>query len=113
MKKSEILALAKKQLWGGAASIAEDEEVHICNAILFVMKREVGAYLRGEDLRAWISELLGRDEEGHPHTTLTAWIWTHHPEAFEPPFEHHVLRTQVTRHAWIDWMIGYWEARGE
>lgn len=105
MKKSAMLKRAKKHLWDGSdTSIGVS---YICYAIGEAQETYANvakAEKVDSELCTWIAELLS----GHP--TYCSWLRAYHPELAA-----RASRTdlQVARHAWLDWMIKYWQERGE
>lgn len=110
MKKSQILRAAKAVLWGGTPPYRGPERTpkFVCTAV----QRFDSDNAR--ELRVWIMRLLRSDTP--QVTTLEGWLSVHHrvnhPNLTDelPAYE---LRMQTTRHAWLDWMIAYWEERGD
>lgn len=100
IKKSEILKRAKSVLLEGRTNF-------VCNAITRVCKDPYAGAGQEEELRGWIKELLENS------STYGAWLDINHPELSDdfwrlPPHRHQEIRAQ-----WVDWMIQYWEGKGE
>lgn len=107
MKKSELLKEAKKRLWEGYAS--DRMHRYICHAIDEVANYsyDITAEDVACDLKEWIEKLLKLNWSGN--TALEGWLEIYHPEF---PRNDNV-KIQTLRHKWIDWMIEYWESKGE
>lgn len=105
MKKSEILREAKKLLWDGEDIGRELKKEYICNAIEstvipweFIPHKIL--------LQSWICrDLIGGD---NLDVSLNTWLSVHHPK-----FVKTNSSMQTIRHKWIDWMITYWQEKGE
>ena len=62
------------------------------------------------ELREWILDLL------YPDLSFEGWLVSHVPprEVFDDKFDiKNFPKLQETRHAWLDWMIQYWESKGD
>jgi hypothetical protein len=95
MKNSIILRQVKRQLRRNQFICCEIDGVAGVN--------------KANPLRDWVRSLLGSSY------TFESWLAKHgHPEAEEEYRDPKVAqRTFETRRAWLDWMITYWEAKGQ
>lgn len=104
MKKSEMIRAAKEVLW---------REKYICIAIGEVagLYRRGGANERERTARAvqaWIEDLLGEDADGQ--RTYAEWLRDNHPDLYNSADDNTFYEARLQ---WMDWMIAYWEERGE
>jgi hypothetical protein len=106
VKKSELLKEAKKYLWDGKGSRLESgKDRYICYAISDASDR-IGCWRTSveHELINWIDKLLGRRA-----VYLEDWL-----QEFHPDFPRHDSRKmQQLRKKWLNWMIKYWQERGE
>lgn len=109
MKKSEILRKAKRQLDDGKYGTVGGQK-YICNAIKLVCGYydcidSPSQYEMVRSLTSWIQDdLMGM----HDGCSLEQWLDRHYPTWMQTS-----ERVQKLRHMWIDWMIQYWESKGE
>ncbi|MFB3910465.1 MAG: hypothetical protein ACE15D_18905 [Candidatus Eisenbacteria bacterium] len=112
MKYSLLLREAKRHLWDGRSASCHYEDgkdIYVCIAISRASHR-LGLDWFGRDatlLGKWIFDLLGR------RPTLESWL-----RAKGVPLPSFItgedrIRVQAHRLQWLDWMIAYWEGRGE
>ena len=107
MKRSEILREVRPMVEAGCNG------GYICNCIIqFAYSRNNKTWDQAVLLKQWITYALLDGPR-----TLDDWLINNVPEAKAlRPKKHWVElyeRTRITRLAWLDWMIGYWEARGD
>ena len=107
MKKSELLKEVRPMVErcnGGG---------FICNCIdVFAYGKNNKTWAQAVALKRWITYVLLDGKY-----TLEDWLIKNVPEAEaladkKRPSKFYE-RTRITRLAWIDWMIKYWEARGD
>jgi hypothetical protein len=107
VKKSEILKEAKKILWNGydpyEDELSSKKQRFICNAVTDVKGADKEQKL---EIKQWITRLL---EGYHNYET---WLRQHAYIDVYITENQHII-AQKSRHQWIDWMITYWEAKGE
>jgi hypothetical protein len=60
-----------------------------------------------ENLKSWVLALLGS------HYTLESWIEENCGVWIREDMKRDAEKMRVTRLAWIDWMIAYWEGKGQ
>jgi hypothetical protein len=98
MKKSQILQLA----WGTLRT-----NDFVCHAI----ERVAGDTPQTRGLIQWI-----QDDLLQGHETLEQWLMD--VKRITRPEKHYLdpvmaAKMLVTRQAWVEWMISYWEAEGQ
>ena len=100
MKPSELLKEAKKILY------TEEGSEFICNAIRMAAVKHKRTFVVSERLIDWIClDLL----EGL--VCLEDWLEYKHKKELRGKLAFKMLRD--TRMRWIDWMIDYWESKGQ
>lgn len=108
MKKSELLRKAKEQL---STDYGDYKERYICLALGQAGRLYLGEYSHPtvEQLRNWItSDLL----QAHRHSGLENWLLRDHPDVYAI-IKDDYIELQKLRHRWLDWMVTYWEEKGE
>ena len=103
MKKSEILRSAKFH-------IQHNHNGFVCTAIMNGIRlADIGRTDRQHQfLVKWVEGLLDGSQ------TLNDWLCKNHD--IESPLvavATYTDKMRITRMAWLDWMISYWEARGD
>ena len=107
MKRSELLKEVRPMVEAGCSG------GYICNCIIkFAYNKNNKTWAQAVALKQWITYAL---LDGP--LTLEDWLINNVPEAkaldkkkhWDAFYEH----TRSTRLAWLDWMIGYWKARGD
>ena len=102
MKTSKVFKVAKKKLWDGVVDLRPtNKERFICNAITF------SPNIPSEDrkrARGIVNSLLGK------HGTLEDWLRANHKIHFTRDDSE---RRQLTRRAWLDHLIAYYESIGD
>jgi hypothetical protein len=109
MKTSEILRLAKEQLWTGVGRPCLKPKF-ICHAI----NRTLGKGTSGEDIfhaKRIVCDLI------HPCITLEDWLLrkkhVKHSDLYSGTKSRNRARLQATRHAWLDHLIQHHESLGD
>lgn len=106
MKNSEILRRARTYIESGETS-------YICRALAttYAASPWEVAWHPYIALEKWVMSLLGRCY------TYNEWLEKHHPKRYESlgglTFAEKQLALRPGRLAWTDWMIKYWEEKGE
>lgn len=108
MKKSELLRQAKKYLWDGKGLEWPSKTEFVCCAISRAAYKHLGDdyHPQAMELREWINGLLGKKGG-----TLCRWLENNGYEVFST--HNFQVRLQQTRKDWLNWMIAYWEEKGE
>ena len=99
MKKSDILRKAR-------TLIETKQSDYVCYAIGAASTGNSKTCAQGDKLTEWVMELLGE------YPTLGGWLYWRRVEGIgQASCTNGKIR--VTRLAWLDWMIQYWEAKGD
>ena len=125
MKKSELLREAKMHLTTPEEALVSaewlpDKAAWLCTAIqLAAVEHPLEELLTARadgmglgtthvaQLCSWITGLI------EPRVFLSSWLEETHGVVHDFRDPQYRSRLQRTRHAWLDWMIEYWEARGQ
>jgi hypothetical protein len=105
MKNSELLREAKKYLWDGCGTPAYKRTQFICVSVLCA----TGNLDKYKELSSWIKSMLYIEETKTECPTYDMWLERKHPEIY---YKMEPKDFQVCRHQWLDWMITYWEMKG-
>ena len=107
MKKSTLLKEVRPMVEAGCNG------GYICTCMIrFAYSQDNQTLAKAHSLKRWITYVLLDGKY-----TLEEWLVNNVPEAKALRTKKHrdefYERTRSTRLAWLDWMIDYWEARGD
>ncbi len=111
MKKSTLLKRAKEYLWDGVDKKTDGKTPFVCYAVALAASSGRCRSPSSDEARIIVDWIQIDILDGY--CALPVWLRAVREIRCDPLARDDITRLQATRLAWLNWMIDYWQSKGE